>query len=263
MALCAKTDLVAISEFSPHAAPSCLVPSCRYLLHLLSSHVSLYTLRPCCRFPSMLSSWARDLSPSYGSPFGLTRPTPSLVLSSHMVRDRPSRCLRQQVRRPRCPSCGKQFADILCHLNHRHSKCADWFNAASPHHHHWSPSPHFEHPLDSAHHHEDPLDGPTDSPTLEGASSAPQPPPHQPRLQCVQFPGAAKVYGRAKTFMDKFHDDKYSEFRTSNVHYPFSGKAEWELGSFLLSSGLLMRKIDEFLQLQMVSQTSYFVRKAC
>ena len=117
--------------------------------------------------------------------------------------------------------------------------------------------------LDSAHHHEDPLDGPTDSPTLEGASSAPQPPPHQPRLQCVQFPGAAKVYGRAKTFMDKFHDDKYSEFRTSNIHYPFSGKAEWELGSFLLSSGLSMRKIDEFLQLQMVSRTSYFVRKAC
>ena len=63
--------------------------------------------------------------------------------------------------------------------------------------------------------------------------------------------------------MDKFRDDRYSEFRTSNIYYPFSGKAEWELASFLLSSGLSMRKINEFLRLKMVSQSSYFIRKAC
>jgi len=55
-----------------------------------------------------------------------------------------------------------------------------------------------------------------------------------------------------KTFMDRFDDDRYSGFRTTNIYYPFSGKDEWELGSFLLSSGLPMRKINDFLRLKMV-----------
>jgi hypothetical protein len=62
--------------------------------------------------------------------------------------------------------------------------------------------------------------------------------------------------------MDKFNNDQYSEFRTSNIHYPFSGKAEWELASFLLSSGLSMKKINNFLKLEMVSLSLYVVRSA-
>lgn len=81
------------------------------------------------------------------------------------------------------------------------------------------------------------------------------PPRHQPHVQRVEFPGAAKTYGRTKTFMDHFDDDKYSGLRTTNPYYPFAGKNDWELGSFLLSSGLSMRKIDDFLRLKMVGLT--------
>jgi len=37
------------------------------------------------------------------------------------------------------------------------------------------------------------------------------------------------------------------------MYYPFSNAAEWELASFLLSSDLSMRKIDELLKLKLVS----------
>jgi hypothetical protein len=52
--------------------------------------------------------------------------------------------------------------------------------------------------------------------------------------------------------MERFNSDKYSGSRAENMYYPFAGKDEWELGSFLHSSGLSMRKIDEFLKLKMV-----------
>lgn len=159
-----------------------------------------------------------------------------------MTRDRPARhCLRQQIQRPRCPSCGKRFTDVLRHLNHKQSKCADWFNTP-PHQH--------QLPLDF---HQDLPKNPTDS-AIRECSPEPLPPPLLPR--CIGFPGAAKTYGRAKSFMDKFNDDRYSGFRTTNIYYPFMSKNEWELASFLLSSGLSMRKIDDFLRLKMVSLTT-------
>ena len=52
--------------------------------------------------------------------------------------------------------------------------------------------------------------------------------------------------------MDRFNNDQHSGSRTKNIYYPFAEKDEWELGSFLHSSGLLMRKIDDFLKLKMV-----------
>ena len=58
--------------------------------------------------------------------------------------------------------------------------------------------------------------------------------------------------------MDQFHNDRYSEFRTSNIYYPFAGKDQWELASFLLSSGLSMSKIDEFLCLKTVPPFEHF-----
>lgn len=192
----------------------------------------------------MPSLWAQDLSPS--SP-GVAYPVPSHSLfPSCMARDHLRHCLQPQVQQSRCPSCGKRFADILRHLNHRQSTCAGWFNTANPTHHHRS----------SSHHHED-LDHSMDLPSPENIPSTPLPPPqpsppHQLHA-CTQFPGAAKIYGQAKTFMDRFDKDQYSEFRMTNVHYLFSGKNEWDLTSFLLSSGLSMRKINKFLQLRMVS----------
>ena len=60
--------------------------------------------------------------------------------------------------------------------------------------------------------------------------------------------------------MDRFHNDQCSEFWSSNVYYPFAGKDKWELTSFLLSSGLSMSKINEFLHLEMVTPfKKYFV----
>jgi hypothetical protein len=161
-----------------------------------------------------------------------------------MPRDRLGRSPRQQGQRPRCPLCGQRFENVLHHLNHRQSKCADWFNSTPPPD---DPMPgHDEHSAENT----------ADPPILDHTSYAQQPPPpslDQPCLPHVKFPGAAKTYSRGATFMDWFHNDPYSGFRASNIYYPFKGKDEWELASFLLSSGLPMKKVDEFLRLKMVS----------
>jgi len=60
------------------------------------------------------------------------------------------------------------------------------------------------------------------------------------------------TYGQAQTFLDRFDEDRYAPFCTMNPFYPFSSEVEWELASFLLSSDLSMRKIDEFLKLKLV-----------
>jgi hypothetical protein len=162
-----------------------------------------------------------------------------------MARDHPSRCPRQQVQQPHCPSCGKWFTDILRHLNHRQSTCANWFNTTVPRHSSFSPS--HEHSAKD-------FTSFMDSSIPDDFSSTHQlsPLPSHPRVQRIEFPGAAKVYGQTKTFMDRFNDDQYSGFRTTNIYYPFAGKTEWDLASFLLSSGLSMGKIDDFLRLKMV-----------
>lgn len=159
----------------------------------------------------------------------------------HMARGRPGRSPRQQGQRPRCPLCGGHFTDILRHLNHRQSKCANWFNAVAPPR--TLPPHHNEHATEDA------------APIQHHFSNAQQPPPpplDRLRPHHIKFSGAAKTYGQSTTFMDRFHNDRYSEFRTSNVHYPFSGRDEWELASFLLSSGLSMNKVNEFLRLKVV-----------
>ena len=68
------------------------------------------------------------------------------------------------------------------------------------------------------------------------------------------------MYGRSKTFLDRFDDNRFSGLRATNIYYPFAGRGDWEIGSFLLSSGLSMKKIDDFLRLETVSpQTLYLV----
>jgi len=149
----------------------------------------------------------------------------------------------RQQKRSQCPVCFHFFSDVLGHLNHRQSKCSAWFEAApspsdAPFHHSQEPEGPHSHdpPLPLLHNHRSP------SPTL----------PTSPR---VGFPGAGKTYGQAPTFLDRFNEDKYAPFRTINMYYPFSSKDEWELASFLLSSGLSMQKVDEFLKLKLVGQS--------
>ncbi|KAF9037975.1 hypothetical protein BJ165DRAFT_1352997, partial [Panaeolus papilionaceus] len=55
-----------------------------------------------------------------------------------------------------------------------------------------------------------------------------------------------------QTFMDKFDQDIHASKRKSNVYYPFSTRAEWELAYFLLQSGLSMLSIDDFLKLDLI-----------
>ena len=165
-----------------------------------------------------------------------------------MARDRPRNSPRQ-LQQPRCPSCGKRFTNVLRHLNHRQSTCANWFDTTIPHH-------------ASTHHCEHPTEVSPDSPISDDSYDIQQPLPSQQPQQSdtrVEFTGAAKAYGRGKTFMDRFDEDQYAGFRATNVHYPFAGRNEWELGSFLLSSGLSMRKIDEFLRLNMVISLLYIL----
>ena len=75
--------------------------------------------------------------------------------------------------------------------------------------------------------------------------------PH-PQPFRTEFPTAGKIYGCTKSFIDRFHDDKYASYRAQNPYYPFADQEEWELGSFLLSSGMSMQKVDEFLRLKLV-----------
>ena len=183
-------------------------------------------------------------------------PLPSFYFAPPcMARDRPRHCPRQQIQRPRCPSCGKRFTDVLRHLNHRQSKCVSWLETVT--HHQRLSSRHSEHPPDD----------PADPSIPEHIPNTPQflppsPPHHQSRTRQIEFPGAAKTYGQVKTFMDRFDDDRFSGFRVANTYYPFAGKDEWEFASFLLSSGLSMRKINNLLRLKMViPPTSCPIRK--
>ena len=159
-----------------------------------------------------------------------------------MARKRVSRSPWQQLQRPRCPSCGKPFANVLRHLNHRQSKCVDWFNSTTPHLHHDLPSHH------RSHSQLEPAQSLIEDDYLD-VQLSPSPSHSEQDVRSTKFPGAAKIFGRAKTFMERFDDDQYSGIRASNIYYPFAGKDEWELGSFLHSSGLSMKKIDDFLQL--------------
>ena len=94
---------------------------------------------------------------------------------------------------------------------------------------------------------------------LSPPASDPEPTPdpiHGPpqRFQTI-FPGASMVYGRAKSFLDRFNDDKHASHRVQNLYYPFADQEEWELGSFLLRSGMSMQKMDEFLRLKLVNNS--------
>ena len=73
-----------------------------------------------------------------------------------------------------------------------------------------------------------------------------------PRLFQTVFPNAGKIYGQAKTSMDRFNEDRYTPYRVQNPHYPFADKEEWEVASFLLRSGMSMQNMDEFLRLKLV-----------
>ena len=149
---------------------------------------------------------------------------------------------QQHTRRFACPYCGKKFADVLRHLNHRESKCSGWFMDQPAPSCSVSPLP------------PDPLDGLEPIVSMDDAPSSPPLVSSQvdPQQCSTVFPAASKTYGRGKTFVDCFNDDKFAPHRVQNPYYPFADQEEWELGSFLLRSGMSMQKVDEFLRLKLV-----------
>lgn len=156
------------------------------------------------------------------------------------MRKKQSRGLRRQTRQLPCPCCGKHFTDVLRHLNHRDSKCANWFSVPHPTRSELPP---------------DRTDDISDTPSFATDSepfgfTIPDDSNTQPPRE--EFSAAGETYGHTKSFLDRFRDDKYAPHRVQNPHYPFADQEEWELGSFLLESGMSMQKVDEFLKLKLV-----------
>lgn len=174
-------------------------------------------------------------------------PTVPTTHHTHRFMAREKRGLHQQARQAPCPSCGKRFKDVLRHLNHRSSKCAGWFTlplgVTSP------PRPQRPKSTGTIDDEPPPTGDPEPTPTSTRAN---------PRSLRTDFPNASMIYGRAKSFIDRFNDDKYALRRVDNPYYPFADQEEWELGSFLLRSGMSMQKVDEFLRLKLVRATSRY-----
>ena len=67
------------------------------------------------------------------------------------------------------------------------------------------------------------------------------------------YPGVSSTYGQGTTFMSEFFTNKYAHLRHENIFYPFASKEDWQLGSWLLRSGLSIAAMDSFLSLELVS----------
>jgi len=67
------------------------------------------------------------------------------------------------------------------------------------------------------------------------------------------YPGVLSTYGQGTTFMSNFFTNKYAYLQHENIFYPFASQEDWQLGSWLLRSGLSMAAINSFLSLELVS----------
>lgn len=175
-----------------------------------------------------------------------------------------------------CPGCGKRFANeanVLRHLNQPSVACGSLIRA--------------EHTL--AHQEAGATPQATRSPSLQSVRQSPPytdarfndlpdlngdwenfpsdlddsfeahpPPPHSNSnpdfpTNVEYHPCVPQVFPGGKTFMSEFFSDQYGSLRQENLYYPFASREEWQLGSWLLRSGLSMAMIDSFLSLDLVS----------
>ncbi|KAG1733312.1 hypothetical protein EDB19DRAFT_1911660 [Suillus lakei] len=65
------------------------------------------------------------------------------------------------------------------------------------------------------------------------------------------FPEPPLAFDKGYTFLRLFDADKNSIYHKMNLYYPFSGRREWQLATWILHSGLSMEKINSFLALEM------------
>lgn len=166
-----------------------------------------------------------------------------------------------------CPDCGKRFANetnVLRHMNQPTNGCGSLINEQPSSYLHM-PLP--EEPVDSPHQSPfipprappdlfdtlqvpDDLDLPSDILDPQVFDSAVE----SPNVEL--YPGASATFAGGKTFMEAFFSDRYGSFRRDNLFYPFASREDWQLGSWLIRSGLSMAETDNFLKLDLVSTLS-------
>ena len=164
----------------------------------------------------------------------------------------------QQVLMPRCPSCGKGgFTSpeaVSRHMSQPKSGCSTWFDnlvriredlqAGGRHN---GPNGLHTAPYDESLGHLGEYNQWDDDEMLDGAQE------EDPQSSSIEyFPGAAKTYSGGSTFLNKFDTDEFSSCRSSNIYYPFASRGDWQLGSWLLRSGLSMSAMDTLLSLDLV-----------
>ncbi|KAI6014910.1 hypothetical protein BKA83DRAFT_4499057 [Pisolithus microcarpus] len=66
----------------------------------------------------------------------------------------------------------------------------------------------------------------------------------------VTFPHASEIFEGRETFLTWFELDPYSVCQCLIPFYPFANLDDWRVANFLLTSGLSMRALDEFLSLE-------------
>ena len=145
-----------------------------------------------------------------------------------------------------CPSCHKQFANdsnVLRHMNHPRTSCMSWFN--------FFESMHDLNEQTAPTHQEDPEETDHGGTNCNPESASDSGAGHYEKYH----PNVPLIFGSGPGLVDTFNADQHVKKRKENLYYPFSSKAEWGLALWLLRSGLLMRAIDDFLALPIVSPT--------
>ena len=99
----------------------------------------------------------------------------------------------------------------------------------------------------------------TDNDHPVGAENAESEQFEQSELRQEFYPGAGICYGRGQTFLDNFSADAFSEVRNEYLYYPFASRRDWEVGSWLMWSGLSMAAVSEFLAMDFVSYSFKFM----
>jgi hypothetical protein len=166
---------------------------------------------------------------------------------------------------PRCPSCGKGFKDptaVANHMSQPASGCNTWVDNLVSLRDSLRPTTTSSEssvghaprePANFFYETEDQMDlDAGDTMQLDVIQPIPINIPRDAEKPCDYFPDAARQYHPGPTFMDKFDGDEYTNFRATNLYYPFASREEWELALWLLRSGLSMRAIDSFLTLPKV-----------
>lgn len=157
------------------------------------------------------------------------------------------------LKSPLCPSCGKSFKNettLLQHLNQPSGRCAaqqdDFVTLATQAH----SSARSSSLIDNNNSTNPALL--VDEAVFNGEGVSKSGNIDEDFLHRDFFPRAGQTYGDGQTFMDLFNTDCYTGQRANNVYYPFCTKGDWEMGSWLLQSGLSMCAINDFLKLEKV-----------